>query len=169
MYKEDQENELKVELTKEIKKEIVAFVNTNMGTIYIGIDDSGNVIGLKNAKKDLESLSGMIREGIKSDLTLYTKIFIENIDDKDIIIVKVCEAPNKPYYLSDKGLKPSGVYLRHGSSSVQANEEVIKKMLIESNSNTFENNISNIQDLHFEYMMNVLIRLSVLFLMETIN
>lgn len=90
MYKEDQENELKVELTKDIKKEIIAFANTNEGTIYIGIDDNGHVIGLKNAKEDLESLSGMIREGIKSDLTLYTKIFIESIDDKDIIIVKVC-------------------------------------------------------------------------------
>lgn len=140
MYIEDQKTELKVELTKDIKKEIVAFANTNDGTIYIGIDDSGNVIGLKNADKDLESLSGMIREGIKSDLTLYTKIYIERIEDKDIIIVKVSEAPNKPYYLSDKGLKSSGVYLRHGNTSVQASEEVIKKMLIESNSNSFENN-----------------------------
>ena len=155
MYKEDQESELKVELTKDIKKEVVAFANSNDGTIYIGIDDNGNIIGLKNAEKDLEALSGMIREGICSDLILYTKIYIENIENKDIIIVKVSEAPNKPYYLADKGLKPSGVYLRHGNSSVQASEEVIKKMLIESNSNTFENNISNIQDLHFEYMSNV--------------
>lgn len=155
MYIEDQKTELKVELTKDIKKEIVAFANTNDGIIYIGIDDSGNVIGLKNANKDLESLSGMIREGIKSDLTLYTKIYIERIENKDIIIVKVSEAPNKPYYLSDKGLKTSGVYLRHGNVSVQANEEVIKKLLIESNSNSFENNISNIQDLHFNYLREI--------------
>ena len=74
MYIEDQNTELKVELTKDIKKEIVAFANTNNGTIYIGINDCGNVIGLKNAYKDLESLSGMIREGIKSDLTLYYDI-----------------------------------------------------------------------------------------------
>ena len=47
MYIKDQKTELKVELTKDIKKEIVAFANTNDGTIYIGIDDSGNVIGLK--------------------------------------------------------------------------------------------------------------------------
>ena len=152
MYIEDQKTELKVELTKDIKKEIVAFANSNDGIIYIGIDDNGNVIGLENANKDLESLSGMIREGIKSDLTLYTKIYIERIENKDIIIVKVSEAPNKPYYLADKGLKTSGVYLRHGNASVQANEEVIKKMLIESNSNSFENNISNIQDLHFNYL-----------------
>lgn len=151
MYIKNQKTELKVELTKDIKKEIVAFANTNDGTIYIGIDDSGNVIGLKNADKDLESLSEMIREGIKSDLTLYTKIYIE----RDIIIVKVSEAPNKPYYLSDKGLKLSGVYLRHGNASVQASEEVIKKMLIESNSNSFENNVSSVQDLHFEYLKNI--------------
>lgn len=155
MYREDQENELKVELTKEIKKEIVAFANTNDGTIYIGVDDKGKIIGLKNAEKDLEALSGMIREGIKSDLILYTKIYIENIDGKDIIIVKVNEAPNKPYYLVEKGLKPSGVYLRHGNVSVQANEEIIKKMLVDSSNNSFEDCISNLQDLHFEYMNNI--------------
>lgn len=155
MYIEDQKSELKVELTKDIKKEIVAFANTNNGTIYIGIDDDGNVIGLKNANKDLESLSGMIREGIKSDLTLYTKIYIEKIEDKDIIIVNVYEAPNKPYYLADKGIKTSGVYLRHGNTSVQASEEVIKKMLIESNSNSFENNVSNVQNLHFDYLKDI--------------
>ena len=94
----------------------------------------------------------MIREGIKSDLTLYTKIYIERVENKDIIIVKVSEAPNKPYYLSDKGLKSSGVYLRHGNVSVQANEEVVKRLLIESNSNTFKNNVSKVQDLHFEYL-----------------
>ena len=155
MYKEDQKTELKVELTKDIKKEVVAFANSNDGTIYIGIDDNGKIIGLKNAEKDLEALSGMIREGICSDLTLYTKIYIENIENKDIIIVKVSEAPNKPYYLAEKGLKSSGVYLRHGNVSVQASEEVIKKMLLESNSNSFENNISNNQDLHFEYLKEV--------------
>lgn len=155
MYREDQKTELKVELTKDIKKEVVAFANTNDGIIYIGIDDDGNIIGLKDANKDLEALSGMIREGIKSDLTLYTKIYIERIEDKDIIIVKVGEAPNKPYYLADKGLKTSGVYLRHGNASVQANEEVIKKMLIESNSNSFENNVSSIQNLHFNYLKDI--------------
>ena len=155
MYKEDQKTELKVELTKDIKKEVVAFANSNDGTIYIGIDDNGKIIGLKNAEKDLEALSGMIREGICSDLTLYTKIYIENIENKDIIIVKVSEAPNKPYYLAEKGLKSSGVYLRHGNVSVQASEEVIKKMLLESNSNSFENNISINQNLHFEYLKEV--------------
>lgn len=50
MYVEDEYTELKIELTKDIKKEIIAFANTKGGKIYIGIDDDGNIIGLKNSK-----------------------------------------------------------------------------------------------------------------------
>ena len=57
MYIEDEYTELKIELTKEIKKEIIAFANTKGGKIYIGIDDNGIIVGLKNSKEDLESLS----------------------------------------------------------------------------------------------------------------
>ena len=38
MYIEDEYTELKIELTKDIKKEIIAFANTKGGKIYIGID-----------------------------------------------------------------------------------------------------------------------------------
>ena len=137
MYKESEFVELKEQLTKEIKKEIVAFANSKGGTIYIGISDNGTIIGLKDASRDIEALSGMIREGIKSDLTLYTQIYIEKINDKDVIVVKVADSPNKPYYLSEKGIKPTGVYLRHGSSSVPASDESIKKMLFDSYNNSF--------------------------------
>ena len=86
MLKEFTENEfveLKRELTKDIKKEIIAFANSKGGTIYIGIDDTGKVVGLKDYNKDAEALSGMIREEIKSDLTLYTNIIIENVEGKN--------------------------------------------------------------------------------------
>ena len=43
MYVEDEYTELKIGLTKNIKKEIIAFANTKAGKIYIGIDDNGNV------------------------------------------------------------------------------------------------------------------------------
>lgn len=59
-------------------------------------------------------------------------------------------APNKPYYLTEKGLKTSDVYLRYGNTSAPASEEVIKKMLIENQGDSFEILISKNQDLHFE-------------------
>ena len=151
MYVESETLELKQELTKNIKKEIVAFANSKGGTIYIGITDTGEILGLKDIKSDIESLSGMIREGIIGNLTTYTDIEIKEIDKKDVIELHITSAPEKPYYLADKGLKSSGVYIRHGSSTIQATNEIIRKMLIESSKKNFEEEISNVQELTFDY------------------
>ena len=109
------------------------------------------MIGLENIKNDIETLSSMIKDGINSDLTLYTNIKQEKINDKDIILLEIYNAPNKPYYLSDKGLKSNGVYLRIGNTSVPTTDEIIKKMIIDSQNINFEEIVSNKQDLHFGY------------------
>ncbi len=155
MYIENEYVELKRELTKEIKKEIIAFSNTNGGTIYVGIDDKGKIIGLNNPEQDLETISGMIREGIKPDLTLLTKIYIEMIENKNILVIKVSVGLNKPYYLSDKGMKPNGVFIRHGNNSTPTTDENIKKMLLESNYSSFEKSISKIQALDLNYTYDI--------------
>ena len=144
--------ELKSILTKDIKKEIIAFANTNGGKIYIGIDDKSNIIGIDNIDDKLQSLTGMINEGIKPSLIEHAQIKTEKYDNKDVIIVDIQSGPNKPYYLADKGLKPSGVYLRHGSSSIQASDEIIRKMIFEHAALRFEEMISKNQNLSFEYL-----------------
>ena len=154
MFTENEYVELKSELTKDVKKEIVAFANSKGGTIYIGVNDDGSIKGLKNINKDMEALSGMIRDGIKSDLSLYTNLEINEYDSKKIIVLKILNAPNKPYYLAEKGLKSSGVFIRHGNISAPASDEIIKKM-IKENHDSFENEISSNQNLHFNYLSKV--------------
>ena len=153
MYSENEYTELKSKLTKEIKREIVALANSKGGTIYIGINDDGSIKGLENVDADMEALSGMIREGIKSDLSLYTNIEIKEIDDKKVVVLKIMSGPNKPYYLADKGLKPSGVFIRHGNVTAPASDENIRKMLKE-NHDSFENEVSSNQNLHFNFLNN---------------
>ncbi len=97
----------------------------------------------------------MIREGIIGNLTTYTDIEIKEIDKKDVIELHITSAPEKPYYLADKGLKSSGVYIRHGSSTIQATDEIIRKMLIESSKKSFEEEISNVQELTFDYAKEI--------------
>ncbi|MEG1597838.1 MAG: putative DNA binding domain-containing protein [Bacilli bacterium] len=150
MFIEDEFTELKIKLTTDIKKEVVAFANTNGGKIYIGIDDLGNVVGLESVKEDIESLSGMIREGIESDLSIYTNIDCLVVENKNVILLSIMEAPDKPYYLANKGMKPSGVYIRYGNTSAPASKELIKKMLIDNQASKFEVMISSNQNLHFE-------------------
>ena len=96
----------------------------------------------------------MIREEIKSDLTLYTNIIIENVEGKKIIILKVMSGSNKPYYLADKGLKPSGVFVRHGNVLALATDELIRKLILE-NHDIFENQVSQNQNMNFTYLNSI--------------
>lgn len=43
MYKESSQCELKRELIDEIKNEMIAFLNTEGGTIFVGVNDDGSV------------------------------------------------------------------------------------------------------------------------------
>lgn len=100
----------------------------------------------------LQSLTGMINDGIKPSLIEYTQINVQKYNNKNIIIIEIQNAPNKPYYIADKGLKPSGVYLRHGASSIPASDELIRKMIFEHSSIRFEEMISRKQELTFNYL-----------------
>lgn len=163
MYKESETTELKRELTKDLKKEIVAFANTKGGTIFIGVEDNGNVVGVSDSNKVIESISCMIHDGIINDLTPYSNIELINENEKDIIAIHITSGPNKPYYIAEKGLKSSGVYLRLGTSSINATDEIIRKMIIESNSVSYENEISPNQKLTFDYAKTIFKDLNVSF------
>jgi ATP-dependent DNA helicase RecG len=43
MMREDNKTEYKREYTADIKKEVIAFANSEGGTIYVGRDDNGQV------------------------------------------------------------------------------------------------------------------------------
>lgn len=102
----------------------------------------------------MEKIGNMIRDGIKPDLTAYTSI--ECIEDcgKTLICVSVSRGLKRPYHLTDKGLKPTGVFVRHGVSSVPATDEVIRQMLKESDGMAFDKMRSVNQELTFEYAKN---------------
>ena len=46
LFKETDKIEFKEKLSESLPKEIESFLNTEGGTIYIGINDSGNVVGV---------------------------------------------------------------------------------------------------------------------------
>lgn len=162
-FEESQTLELKSVITTDIKKEVIAFANTNGGEIYVGIDDDGKIIGLDDVKNELERISNMFHDGIKPDITPFISLDILVIDGKDIIKVNVFRGEKTPYYLSDKGLKPSGVYIRHGNTSTQASDKYIRKLIRENDKIDYESLISKGQDLTFSYAESFFKEKSILF------
>lgn len=143
--------ELKEILTSELKKEVVAFANTCDGTIYIGVNDRGEVIGVKNSDDVIERAGASIRNAIKPDVSMYVTLNIEQIENKNIVAIRVQRGVSRPYYIAEKGLKPSGVYIRQGNSSVPASEDYIRQMIKETDGDSFEKLRSLNQELTFDY------------------
>ena len=152
MFKESIHLELKKEYVKDILKTVIAFANTSGGKIYIGIDDDGKVLGVQRLDTDILKLSNSIRDSIKPDITLFTSILVEKIDGKDVIVVDVQKGVSSPYYLTDKGIRPSGVYVRQGASSVPATDSSILKMIRDTDGDNFEELRSLNQNLDFDFL-----------------
>ena len=51
---EDQEAEFKREYTEDLKNEVVAFLNTNDGTIYIGVRKDGRICGVDDVDETMQ-------------------------------------------------------------------------------------------------------------------
>ena len=146
---EDSRTEFKRQLTKESMKAVVAFSNTKGGDLYIGIDNDGSLIGLDNPDSVSLDIVHLLTDTIRPDVTATTDVKRISMDGKNIIQIAVQEGPSKPYYLREKGLRPEGVYIRRGPSSVQAPEALILRMIKES-SESFESCVSVEQNLTFE-------------------
>lgn len=150
-YKESFTVELKQEINADFKKEIIAFANSEGGEIYVGVAKDGSIVGVDDSEKVMEQIGNMIRDGIRPDLSAYTSIAAVNDEGKTIIKINVLRGTKRPYHLTDKGLKPSGVFVRHGVSSVPATEDAIREMLRESDGVTYDKSRCVNQDLTFSY------------------
>lgn len=142
--------ELKEIYTSDLKKEIVAFANTNGGTIYIGVQDDGVIIGVENSDFVMQQISNSLRDSIRPDISMFTNIELLKENKKFFIKLTINQGTKKPYYLIDKGLKPTGVYVRSGTTSAPASEDAIRMMIKLSDGDSFETNRSLIQDLTFD-------------------
>jgi ATP-dependent DNA helicase RecG len=138
--------EFKREYTADIKKTVIAFANTGGGIIYVGRNDDGSFINLPDIDKTLMQITNSVRDSILPDITM----FMSYEADENGIIITVQEGTHKPYFLQEKGIKPSGVYVRQGASSVPASFEQIRSMIKLADDEKFENARSMSQDLTFK-------------------
>jgi ATP-dependent DNA helicase RecG len=138
-------------INDDICKELIAFANTNGGTLYLGIDDRGNEVGIQNINETYTKLTNTICDTILPDITMFIRY--ELIDEK-IIKVNVAEGSAKPYFLKQKGMKPSGIYIRQGTSSVQASWDQIRLLIKNTDVDSYESARSLHQDLTFSLAEN---------------
>ena len=146
MNSENERIEYKREYVDDIAKEVIAFANTDGGEIYVGVNDDGTPAPLAKTDDTYTRITNCVRDSVAPDVTMFTKYSLND----GVIKVDISEGSSKPYYLKSKGLKPSGVYIRQGASSVQASPEQIRQMIKLSDRDSFEELRSLDQELTFK-------------------
>lgn len=83
-FQETEVVELKAMVQDDIKKEIIAFTNCNGGTVYIGVADNGDILGVENADECALQISNMVRDAIKPDVTMFIHYETLNCDGEKL-------------------------------------------------------------------------------------
>ncbi len=146
MRHETERLEFKSIANDDLYREVIAFANTDGGTVFIGINKEGEAEPLLDIDDTYTRITNGIRDAILPDVTIFVRYSLEG---NQIIKVEIGEGSFKPYYLRSKGLKPSGVFIRQGASSVQASPEQIRRMIKLADGDTFEDLRSLEQTLTF--------------------
>ena len=149
-FQESETLELKEIVVEDIKKEIIAFANSAGGTLYVGVADDGGIVGVENPDTVIQQISNMVRDSIKPDITMFIRYTAKNVEGKQIVAVEIQRGTGRPYYLAKKGLRPEGVYVRQGTSSVPATSTAIRRMIKDTDGDSFEAMRSLEQNLTFQ-------------------
>ena len=125
---------LEVKKPKSWLKSVSAFANGIGGTLFFGIDNDRNVIGLADAQTDAETISRLIKERI----TPYPNFILapERENGKDILVLSVSAGRSTPYYYKADGITEA--YIRIGNESVIAPSYVLNQLLLKGMNRTYD-------------------------------
>ena len=151
IWAEGERTEFKREVGDGAVKAVVAFANTEGGTLYIGVGDDGSPVGLEDPDGELTKLTSMLRDRVRPDVLMGVSCGIEEVGGAPVIAVRVARGSSRPYHLASKGPRPEGVFVRSGASSVPASEAAILAMVRESAGWRFEAAESLEQSLTFSH------------------
>lgn len=119
-YKQNCNNK---EMRKAVIKSIAGFLNSNGGSLFIGIDDNKNIIGIQNDLKTLKKknidgyqlfLSDLISEKIGKQFNSYITMEFPKINEHSICVMKVEKSKSEAFVKeNDKNM----FYIRTNNST----------------------------------------------------
>jgi len=127
---ENQKVEYKSNWQDSYLKTIAAFANTEGGKLYIGIDDNGNVVPLKDVYKLLEDIPNKI----KNHLGIIPKVFSEN--NGSTILIEV-EPSDDPISYDGK------FYIRSGATTQEVKGNELINFLIKKKNLSWDTMLSD--------------------------
>lgn len=150
---EDVRNEFKVKITEKLESEVISFLNTNGGNIFIGVNDLGEIIGIKgNADYLQRTIKDRLKDKIMPSIVGLFDVILKNYEDKKYIQIVIARGSERPYYLKGMGMTPDSCFIRVGSAIQSMPSDMINREFSKRTRNSLRNIISPKQDLSFSQL-----------------
>ena len=132
---------------EEIGESVSAFSNTCKGIILIGVSNLGKIKGVQVGKRTIEELANYIKQN--TDNSIFPDIKVEKVGNKNIIVIEVNEADEKPVFFKGKA------YARVGNSNHKLSASEIRKLAKESAKSYWDEQIckdAGLDDIDFDFI-----------------
>lgn len=140
---------LREEYDESILKDIIAFLNSFGGIIYLGITEEEEIKGIDNILTIENKINFLVEKNIVPNANEYININKGSIEGKNIIKIKVERGSYRPYYIKNLGMNVNGVYVIQKGNTVSSTRTNINNMIMEVGGNSFESYRSLEQNLTF--------------------
>ena len=110
---------------KRIAKEVVAFANSQGGSVLIGVDDSGGVLGVKDSAEEEYALFSSIDRHCFPVIELET-FRVPVTRKREVIVARVLPSTQKPHFVTDGDQRTA--YVRLADQSMEASKEAVRIM-----------------------------------------
>lgn len=125
---------LEVKRPKSWLKSVSAFANGNGGSLFFGINDEGQIIGLPDMQLTGETISAKIRDYI--DPLPDTEMIPHRIENMNVLQLKVQAGSYTPYYYVGDGQRIA--FIRVGDESIPATSEQMVRLILKGSNKTFD-------------------------------
>ncbi|MFP4491864.1 MAG: helix-turn-helix domain-containing protein, partial [Spirochaetaceae bacterium] len=147
--------EYKLSLTKDLdlEKEVVAFLNYREGgLIYVGVDKTGKVVGVKDPDADMLKIKDRIKNNIAPSALGLFDVVVEAREGRNILKIIVASGSEKPYFKKKYGMTEKGCFIRVGTAAEPMPQTMIDKLFATRTRNSIGKIKAHRQDLNFEQL-----------------
>lgn len=115
----------KVPTAERLTKEAVALANTEGGYILVGVEDNGQVTGVRDALEE-EYVARAALDTYADPLLYYTTERIRVTPKREVLVINIPKSDRRPHYLRDEFGNRAAAYVRVESNSVEASREAVR-------------------------------------------
>lgn len=126
---EGEHTEFKEKYSSRVIESLTAFANSAGGRVLIGVNDRGQVVGLRDADKVVESVLSACREAISPPLSPVVEIVRR---DEGVLVVAQVDVTGRMH------AKSGAVFVRHGRQTRRASAEEIRSLTLRETPEVYE-------------------------------